>query len=544
MEVLLKLVTILAISSVVFAEDSPILTTSAGQLQGTTEGNTYVFKGIPFAQPPVGILRWKAPQPLSPWAGVFQAKTFGSVCAQGDPLAGKSRGQEDCLFLNVWTPKNRKPGALLPVMVWVHGGGFFAGGGGGDGPMEGVYNGTALVEKANVVYVSFNYRLGSLGFLSHPGLSDETAYHGSGNYGMLDQQAALKWVQNNIQAFGGDKANVTVFGQSAGGVAVSDLIVSPLSKGLFAKAFTMSGPAVAYNLSESEALGLQVSQKLGCTNPVRVKEIICLRNQPVEHLLGAFPSFTDGETYGINIPGPNVDNYFLPRQPLEIVKRGEHNKIPIFISNTAVEYGVFGLLPVSPAQYAETLSNTPAPLANVVQNNYRLSEYGSYRRALNFAATDYTFHCRVRQFAKALSENQEQPIYRYLSEYTYPNAMAIIEASHGTDTFLGFQTYKKLPVPLIDNPTNQLMADKFTAYWANFAAAGKPAPFWPAFTSSQEKLRTINLVDLDRRDPRVEKCEEIQAAIPNYGQTLSYGLFFPSQLNALSDLMGVLSTLK
>ena len=237
-----------------------------GLLQGTNEGGLTVYKGIPFAAPPVGDLRWRAPQPAAPWEGVKQANEFAPAPVQGgNPPSGKS---EDCLYLNIWTPA-KSPDDRVPVLVWIYGGGFSFG-----STSERVYSGDVLAKKG-VVLVSIAYRVGQLGFLAHPELSAESPNHVSGNYGLLDMIAGLKWIQKNISAFGGDPTKVTIFGESAGGIAVSMLCASPLAKGLFHGAISQSGGSFGPPrvntfpgenlklLKDAEASGIVFAQKAG-----------------------------------------------------------------------------------------------------------------------------------------------------------------------------------------------------------------------------------------------------------------------------------------
>src|SRR3954471_190219 len=259
-----------------------IVDTTAGRLQGVEEDGLAVFKGIPFAAPPVGPLRWRPPQPVQRWDGVRPATEYGPWAPQPPPgqgggIGGEDAGQdEDCLTLNVWTPAAGDDGKR-PVMVWIHGGGFTTGSGAGV-----LYRGGHLAARGDVVVVSINYRLGALGFAAHPALKDpETGI--CGNWGMLDQVAALRWVQENIGGFGGDPGNVTIFGESAGGMSVSTLLGMPMAKGLFAKAIAQSGGPVGVLFDAGSQVAEQLAEALGRS----AAEVAELRDVPVDALVGA-----------------------------------------------------------------------------------------------------------------------------------------------------------------------------------------------------------------------------------------------------------------
>ncbi len=277
--------------------------TDSGSVEGaaSAHGKVRIFKGIPYAAPPVGDLRWKAPQPAAHWAGVKKATKFGAHCVQGNiygDMAFRDGGpSEDCLYLNVWTPA-KSAEAHLPVMVWIHGGGFAAG-----AASEARQDGEVLAKKG-VVVVSFNYRLGIFGFFAHPELSKESGHGASGNYGLLDQVAALQWVQKNIAAFGGDPENVTIFGESAGSFSVSALMASPLAQGLFERAIGESGAFFGHSLflkklEQSESGSAKFADGIGASN------LAALRAKPAAELLAA-ASKKDAIQFL-----PIIDGYFL-----------------------------------------------------------------------------------------------------------------------------------------------------------------------------------------------------------------------------------------
>src|SRR5262249_44653588 len=299
-----------------------------GTLRGTETDGVRVFKGIPYAAPPVGSLRWRPPQPLVAWSGVRDASGFGAECPQTQydqgsiyvrPLAPQS---EDCLFLNVWTPA--KAGETLPVLVWIHGGALTRGSG-----VSETRDGVPLAKKG-IVLVSLNYRLGALGYLAHPALTAESPRQSSGNYGVLDQIAALEWVQRNIAVFGGDAAQVTIAGESAGSWSVNTLVASPLAKGLFVRAIGQSGGRFGTTPALSEDRGAVASaEKVGVAfaNAAGAASIAALRAMPAEKLVDV-AGFRTQE---------NVDGWVLPDQIRTIFAQKAHNNVPVLVGSNAHE---------------------------------------------------------------------------------------------------------------------------------------------------------------------------------------------------------------
>ncbi|MCZ9342539.1 carboxylesterase family protein, partial [Streptomyces sp. TRM76130] len=303
--------------------DGPVVATRYGQVRGEAGETAHSYLGIPYAAPPVGALRWRPPAAPASWTGVRDATAPGDPCVQtasdspwGD-LAGPGTPSEDCLYLNVHTPA--RPSLLKrPVMVWIHGGGFTVGSGA-------FYDGSTLAADGDVVVVTLNYRLGAFGYLAHPDLAGESAEGVSGNYGVLDQQAALRWVRDNVAAFGGDPDNVTVFGESAGGGSVCHQLVSPRAVGLFDRAIAQSGCGFALPTQESQQrVGSAWADSLGCADAA------CLRALPADRVLTAAQSPTARWT-------PNVDGAVLPRQVMDALESGRFHRVPVLQGTTADE---------------------------------------------------------------------------------------------------------------------------------------------------------------------------------------------------------------
>lgn len=309
------------------AVENPQATTTAGVVEGVNESGVAVFRGVPYAAPPVGDLRWRVPQPVEAWTGVRDAKDFGPNPMQkpvfGDMAFGTKVNSEDCLYLNIWTPATSTD-AKLPVFIYFNGGGLYAGSG-----SEPRYAGMTFARNG-IVALTVNYREDIFGFFAHPELTAESGYNGSGNYGYIDQAYALQWVKDNIAAFGGDPDRVTIMGESAGSYSVSVQMASPLAKNLIAQAMGSSGSIVAtqiQTLEEAEADGIAMAEKLGC------KTLAELRAMPAEELL------IKADVQGM--PVGNIDNYLFSEQPCEIYKRGEQAQIPCLIGNNSAEFFPF-----------------------------------------------------------------------------------------------------------------------------------------------------------------------------------------------------------
>ena len=310
---------------------SPQVQTVNGILEGIDCSGVKVFKGVPFAAPPVGDLRWKAPQPVEKWEGVRQAKDFGPNPMQenlfGDMMFGTKEMSEDCLYLNIWTP-SKTWNEKLPVFIYFNGGGLMAGSG-----SEPRYAGMTLARNG-IIAITANYREGIFGFFAHPELSKESEYKGSGNYGFLDQVAAIQWVKDNISAFGGDPSRITIMGESAGSMSVSALMASPLSRGLIAQAMGSSGSVLGKDgwktLAEAEKMGVEKVKNMG------YKKIADLRKLSADELmrLAAVKS----------VPTYNIDGYFMPKQPMDIYAAGEQAQVPCLIGNNNAEMPAFAFL--------------------------------------------------------------------------------------------------------------------------------------------------------------------------------------------------------
>ena len=336
------------------AGDPLTIRTPDGVVHGEASADTRNFLGMPFARSPVGTFRWQAPQPVTPWTTTLDATTMGSECPQIVPVVNLYTGNENCLYLNVYAPK-KTPTTPRPVMVWIYGGGFTVGSAGDD-------NVANFAADNDVISVSFNYRLGPLGFLALPALAAEDPHHSTGDLGLLDQQAALRWVRANIASFGGDPHNVTIFGESAGGISTCAQLVSPGSAGLFQKGITESGPCTLPTepLSTAESEGAQLAAKLGC--PADSALLDCMRSMPAQQVIEAMPPdpsflFGDGAYWG-----PVADGVTLPTDPTAALEAGHFHHVPLIIGANrdegrlfvALHYNVVGN-PLTDVQWASAV---------------------------------------------------------------------------------------------------------------------------------------------------------------------------------------------
>ena len=459
--------------------DSLIVSTSSGQLRGMPRSTGgALFFGIPYAEPPVGDLRWREPIPPKPWHGVRDANSFGSPCAQPDlgqwNRLDAQHGSEDCLYLNivspVWPVKR-----LLPVMFWIHGGANIGGSGGGS-----LYNAGTLVDHG-VVTVTINYRLGIFGFFAHPELTRESPHHASGNYGLMDQILALHWVIDNIARFGGDPHNITVFGQSAGAIDAGLLMTSPLAIGLFQKAIPESGaPGTIQTtpLSEAEKNGIGAIASLNL--PTGEEGIAAARRIPASDLMEKLGSRAN--------VGPDIDGWVLPENPTAVFAAGREARIPMLIGTTSREFGD----PMPTAQLIKAIDRAAGPLAEKVKAAYGLTPNAQgqidqpadplYGTAAQQWTADIAFHCPIA--SEALDHSAAgNPTYEYELDHAIPGQEAQ-GAVHSSDLPYVWGYFPKTGnIAGSFGPTDTKLADLIESYWTNFAKTGNPngdaLPVWP-----------------------------------------------------------------
>ena len=467
------------------AASAPVVRTAAGLLQGLSDDALNVFKGVPYATPPLGALRWKPPVPMKAWEGTRPATEFGPACVQPKPtLSNIYEGapmpvSEDCLSLNVWAPRDAR-GA--PVFVWIHGGALW--GGANRDPM---YDGARLARQG-IVVVSINYRLGPLGWLAHPALSAESPHGTSGNYGLLDQIAALRWVQDNIPAFGGDPANVTVAGESAGGLTVMYLLAAPQARGLFAKAIAQSAYMISVPELKAARFGAPSAEDSGVQLAAALKapDLAALRAMDAETLTAAASAARFA-------PFPAVDGDVVPAQLVDIFDQGRQAPVPLLAGFSSGEIrSLRGLAPPVPANasaYEPVIRDRYGDLADAYLRLYP----GTTLEESIIAATRDALYGWT---AESLVHHQAaigQPAFLYIFDHGYPAADAAkLHAFHASELPYVFGTFGGTPplwpkVPEV--PRERRLSDAMIGYWTSFARTGRPAAKgesgWPAFDASE-----------------------------------------------------------
>lgn len=467
----------------------PVVATADGAVGGKTAAGMNEFLGIPYAAPPVGSLRWHPPQPAAPWPGVRGATQFAPHCPQPPSPFGVAAASENCLYLNVFAPAGSN-GRRLPVMVWVHGGSLLVG-------ESDDYNPAGLVRRG-VIVVTVNYRLGALGFLAHPALASR-AGGASGNYGLMDQQAALRWVQRNIGRFGGNPRNVTLFGESAGGLSVLAQLASTGGRGLFSRAIVESG---AYDLAQAplataEAAGEAFAAAVGCASQTAA----CLRSLPVATIVNNedFSGYT-----------PDIDGSVLTQSVGTALASGQFNRVPVINGTTHDEWRLFVALsqlpptdgpPVTAANYQAMIASTfgiPDTAAAVIAAQYPLSAYSSPSVALGAVGTDAIFACPALTADDSLSKYV--PTYAY--EFNDENAPEVslpplgfpYGAAHASEIQYLF-SLSNVAYPGVLSPPQQQLAATMKQYWTNLARPGFPSsatePPWPGFDSTSQRMLSL-----------------------------------------------------
>ncbi len=454
------------------------------------------FKGILFAAAPIGNLRWKPPQPVQPWSGVRKADSFAPIC-MSDPKASAIFGgpptvSEDCLYLNVWTPA-KSPSEKLPVMVWIYGGGFASG-----LTASPLYDGTRLAEKG-VVMVSIAYRLGAFGFLAHPELSRENG-KGSGNYGLRDQIAALKWVKENIAFFGGDPSHITIFGESAGGISVSALAASPAAKGLFSRAICESGGNFAPPRFDDEGgqslTPLSVEETIGQTFLARlgVADIKAARALPADVIV---------QESGFAPPGrgfwPDIDGEIIVGDHHELYESGHFNDVPVLIGTNSDEGALVVHSDVTPDQFELSVRPRYRKYSDAVLAVYPHATTKEATRSAKNIFRDSWFAWNTWARAKLQAQKGKGNVYLYYFDYHQPDQPD--GASHGTEMAFVFRNMEGIGAALsfLKGPPTQndvAVSDMLSSYWVNFAKTGNPnatgLPNWPAYTTAAPQAMYLN----------------------------------------------------
>jgi para-nitrobenzyl esterase len=435
-----------------------VVATRSGELRGVTSAGISSFKGIPYAAPPVGPLRWKPPQPAPRWQGVRAADRTGPACMQArNGLDPRVTISEDCLYLNVWRPAGTQPNAKLAVMVWIHGGGFI-----GDSASGSAYDGATLARNG-VIVVTLNYRLGRFGWFAYPELTQEAGEAATANFGLMDDIAALTWVKDNIAGFGGDPNRVTLFGESAGGIAVNALMCTPATRGLFSAAITQSGfgrnPATPLDVAEN--MSAAFAAQVGAT------DLATLRNLPAERILDSTNKDPTAEP-----PGLIIDGKLLPANVDRLFAKGAQAKVPWIVGSNDYEASVYLDHVVNPGM---ALSVLPEKFRRRVVSVYDPSKTGNMDAVVAGMLTDKTFTEPARLLA-ARHAKSGQPVYRYFFAYVAEKArLRVPGAAHGDEVryvFGQFGADSRLKITYTD--ADKRIGALVERYWTNFAKTGDP----------------------------------------------------------------------
>jgi len=486
---------------------SDTVSVEGGLISGVKSNSSDVvaFKGIPFAAPPVGGLRWKEPQPVQPWFGIRTCDAFGPSPMQAKPtpfmvyttefLIPEKPISEDCLYLNVWTKAHR--GEKRPVFVWIYGGGFSSG-----GTAVPIYDGETMAKKG-IIFVSVNYRVGVFGFLAHPDLTKESPNHASGNYGLLDQIAALKWIKNNIAAFGGNPDNVTIDGQSAGSMSVNCLVASPVAKGLFNKAIAESGSYLIANPTlQSNNLDAAEQQGVKFENTAHASSLEELRKVPADQLM--------------KIPGrysPIVDGYVLPEPVSQIFAEGKQNNVPVLTGWNADESFVSGFKKKD--AYVRQIKEQAGAKADEMLKYYPGNTDEEAARSQVKMSRDMIFAMSGYKWASLQSSQAKAPIYVYYFKRKLPATADYVKygAFHTGEVAYVMDNLKFLNRPW--EPADQPLASLMSSYWVKFIANGNPngkgLPDWPRYNADTKKAMVFDTTSGAQELPDWQELEFMTA---------------------------------
>lgn len=491
------------------------VTTTYGPISGITEEGALAFKGIPYAKPPVGELRWQAPQSPATWSQTRMTTDFSPKCPQKNfsPTQDSAitEGEEDCLYLNVWTPALT---GKRPVLFFIHGGGNQQGAASETINGAVLYTGKFLASRKDVVVVTINYRLGALGFMAHPAVAAASSSKTSGNYGTMDQVLALEWVKNNIAKFGGDPDNVMVFGESAGAVNTSLLLTVPAAKGLFHRAGIQSGSPVASPYLVGENIGKSFASRMGCATGTLDQQLQCLKALPISKIIAELESPLAGGKVSLGW-GPVVDGLVIPKDPASVFLTGQHHKMPVLLGSNADEMSASSPLVVTPAQ-VRALFDASVPEAYEAEG---LTLYppgttnAQARQSYIQTLTDAQFTAPARRLAKGLDVFQTEPVWRYLFSHAQAGVGAIYGAAHGLELPFLFQSIEETNYgkgPLFNN-NDRIVEKAMLDYWTNFARTGNPnssgLTVWPPYDNQKDPYLDIKSPVASAEGLRTQKSD-------------------------------------
>jgi para-nitrobenzyl esterase len=484
-----------------------------GLVHGAVSGETLAFKGIPFAEPPIGALRWQKPVNAQAWSGVRDASAFGSMCLQTKNFDADAavEGSEDCLTVNVWRPKDQSL-KNLPVLFFIYGGAFSWGSSSARLAGVDMYDGAYLAAHGPAIVVTFNYRVGALGFLAHPALTDRNG--SSGNYGLLDQIAALEWVQKNISSFGGDKSRVMIFGESAGAFSVLGLLTSPRAEGLFSRALMESGSEIRQTKTDAEATGAVFANSTQCASAADVAS--CLRSLSGTAIMKTSSSLLHGKG-ALLVFGPNIDGTLLPDFPLKRLQSGQYNHVPLLIGTNSDEMSVLSLsiLKANPIflekdYEAAVYSQFGPALAPAVLKEYDRPNQTAYSTFKEVFA-DNIFHCPSQEIAELVGDQQPGRVFRYVFTHAfYLDAVRALGAGHAMEIPYVFHNFVPWYEPQAPSPSELAMSDQLVGYWTRFAATGDPnggrAISWPSYGARAASYLELDTPLARKSAYRSEEC--------------------------------------
>ncbi len=517
---------------------NPIVQTSDGVVRGVTEGNVTLFKGLPYAAPPVGDLRWRAPQPVTAWEGVRDATEFGPNSAQaGWPRGSGSIAEgssEDCLYLNLWLPANIEANAKLPVMVWIHGGAFVGGSGSGSNDMGSQF------ANQGVMLVTINYRLGRLGHFAFPALSEEHPEEPKGSYAFMDQIAALEWIQKNISEFGGDPDNVTIFGQSAGGVSIHSLLTIPSARGLFHKAISQSGGGrdgvltgrpinrdnadPLYTIS-AETIGVNFARKHGIEG-TDAAALAKLRALSVEEIVDG--GLENDDENGLRIyAGPILDGVLVTETAESAYNGGRQAHVPLIIGSTSAEIGG-GFINASSSK--DELFALFGVNESEARSAYDPNNDKEFAEVITMFNTDWGWAEPARMTARAFtSEGTSVYVYNFGFVAHDMRERSPFGAGHGAEISYVFHTLNARREGSVIPSEEYNLANIMNTYWANFAKTGDPngneLPNWPLYNIQNEEILDINFDGqlFGKPDDRKARFDVVEKAMNQREKTQTIG---------------------
>lgn len=515
------------------------VTTQFGQIQGIADGNTFKFLGVPYAKPPVDSpteqLRWKAPQNPNSWMDIKLTTEYAPVCPQKEFQQGSEdfilKGQEDCLYLNIWTPTLTNQN--LPVMFFIHGGGNQQGSPSNISGGTETYNGKNMAERVDVVVVTIQYRLGPLGYLVHPGLDAESSTGKSGNFAVLDQLLALQWVKNNIANFGGNPNNITIFGESAGGVNVGNLLLTPLANTLFHRAIIQSGTPVVSDYTISKLKGINFVNEFISTG-TNAEKMAYMRTLSSNDIVATESSPLDAGITQLNWQ-PTIDGIIFSQNPIATFQSGDFNKVPLMLGSNSEEMNISAPPTITSEMVDALISayfpNNLQPQAQVLYPNGS-GNTTIARESYVGILTDKQFTATARRTVQCVSLNQTEPVWRYFftHKHTFPGG-SNLGSYHGMELLYVFNNFENstLGQGSLFHEEDDNVQNAMLNYWTNFAYTGNPngstLPIWEVYNATTDPyMELISIPNGTQSGIRTDKCDLWDESVNFQGCTSSLSI--------------------